>query len=270
MPPDLPQPPQPPHLHTIPPPPSTPFFCKLSHLDSIFFVVVVVLFPLWNHLNGFPDSPVTLRVKYPVTGFLTSHSSFSKTVRALYHTVPRWHHMECGCRLEKESSGTHLSCWAQMHCSPHTVWLIATVHSHTRMHECTCADKRFYTFLLPHGHSSPSLSLSLSHLLPLPFSWWGQWRAQTPVRADNCSPDDATERRQEAIVKRTTPSSVCCSISPTNTGAEMQKPLYENKWEENNMLVNLCTDVWLGGKLPASSTHSHKSFFSDRCIWGNS
>lgn len=65
--------------------------------------------------------------------------------------------MECGSRLEIESSGTHLSCWAQMHCSPHTAWLIATVkleHTHTNVRMHTCTDKRE------------------SHALPLSLSPW--------------------------------------------------------------------------------------------------
>lgn len=36
-----------------------------------------------------------------------------------HHCMLFWYRMECGCRLEIESSDAHLSCWAQMHCSPH-------------------------------------------------------------------------------------------------------------------------------------------------------
>ncbi|KAA8580070.1 hypothetical protein FQN60_005605 [Etheostoma spectabile] len=40
----------------------------------------------------------------------------------------------------------------------------------------------------------------------------GQWQAQAPIRADNCLPDDATERRQEAIVKGDQSSSSYVSV----------------------------------------------------------
>lgn len=130
-----------------------------------------------NEPTPAPGSQVTVMIKAPLTEFLTSHSSLSKNrAGPLYHTVQSWHHMECGCRLEIESSGTHLSCWAQMHCSPHTVWLIATVHSHTNTHctGCTCADKHCYVsllLLLPIDNPSFSLpSLSASLLLSLTLS----------------------------------------------------------------------------------------------------
>lgn len=147
----------------------------------------------WTEVNGWPwlqgTGHTMVSIKHPITEFHTSHSSLGKTEQALYHSVQSWHHMECGCRLEIESSGAHLSCWAQMHCSPHTVWLIATVRiTQTHSHQYTYVHVRRQT---PSTLHLLSLSLSLHDV--------GQWWAQTPVRADNCLPDDATERRQEAM-----------------------------------------------------------------------
>lgn len=121
-----------------------PFFCLFSEL-----------FLNWQTcIQGTGNK--TIPIKHPATEFLTSHSLLSETKGVLYHSVQSWHHMEDDSRLEIESSGTHLSCWAQMHCCPHTVWLIATVHSHTtHSHECTYVRVHMRT-------------RSLSHFPPLP------------------------------------------------------------------------------------------------------
>lgn len=71
--------------------------------------------------NGVDVQSSTPLIKHTHSEFRTSHSYLSKTEQTLYYRVQSWHHMECGCGPETESSGTHLSCWAQMHCSPPTL-----------------------------------------------------------------------------------------------------------------------------------------------------
>lgn len=119
----------------------------------------------WTEVNGWPwlqgTGHTMVSIKHPITEFHTSHSSLGKTEQALYHSVQSWHHMECGCRLEIESSGAHLSCWAQMHCSPHTVWLIATVRiTQTHSHQYTYVHVRRQT--LSHSLPPPSTLYLLS------------------------------------------------------------------------------------------------------------
>lgn len=167
----------------------------MFHLHRVAWLIIMIIFPtLWDLSNSdvcvstLQTDSLQITTKSEI---LAPHSSFRPAEPVQHHTVQSWHHMECGCRLEIKSSGTNLSCWAQMHCSsPHTAWLTATVHS------------RIIVYYLQGAHansaqlcsSSSSLSAFISVQLPPPTLCVLQWRAQTPVRDDNYSPDDATEK----------------------------------------------------------------------------
>lgn len=162
--------------------------------------------------------------------------------------------MECGCRLEIESSGTHLSCWAQMHCSPPRCVTHSYCTTHTsalaRIHIRTRAQTNAVTLALP-PPPLPSLPPSLCNV--------GQWWAQTPVRADNCLPDDATERRQGAMVKGTTP--VPC--------VQQHQPLmYAERQHTTKGLFLTDTSRFLSARTCRANTHSRSASEANVCTCG--
>lgn len=98
---------------------STPL-CEPSHPDSISVYTLT-----WRKLTSLTPGcrpRATVSIKGPHVSFISRQNKQQRAKLTPYGIG--------GCGFEIKASSTHLSCWAQMHCSPHTEWLIATVHSH--------------------------------------------------------------------------------------------------------------------------------------------
>lgn len=125
-----------------------------------------------------------------------------------------------------------------MHRSPHTLRDSQLLYAHTwtcDTYKCARSNTALWqSSFPPPAPQKAFLPLCLTPCLPFaslahtrtPFSSVRQWQAGTPVRDDNCSPDDATERRQEAIVRVDDTVSMCGSISPTHDRFSAENPLF--------------------------------------------